>query len=116
MKPFWMLSILVIVIIVISGAGCITTQNASTNQTIDGITIPTTAGSPTPAEARQIAAAAYVYGYPLMWMDIYKDHQTAVQSPNATLSAAPINQLARPYQAQLTSGSLSAESQPFATY
>ena len=116
MKPFWMLSILVIVIIVISGAGCITTQNASTNQTIDGITIPTTTGSPTPAEARQIAAAAYVFGYPLVWTDVYKDHQTAVPAPNATLGVAPVNQLARPYQAQLTSGSLSAQSLPYATY
>ena len=118
MKPFWMLSILVIIIIVLSSAGCTspTTQNASTNQTIDGITIPTTTGSPTPAEARQIAAAAYVFGYPLVWTDVYKEHQTAVPAPNATLGVAPVNQLARPYQAQLTSGSLSAQSLPFATY
>ena len=118
MKPFWMLSVLVIVVIVLSGAGCTspTTQNASTNQTIDGITIPTTTGSPTPAEARQIAAAAYVFGYPLVWTDVYKDHQTAVPAPNATLGVAPVNQLARPYQAQLTSGSLSAQSLPYATY
>ncbi|MGZ7133822.1 MAG: DUF1254 domain-containing protein [Halobacteriota archaeon] len=118
MKPFWMLSILVIIIIVLSGAGCTspTTQSASTNQTIDGITIPATTGSPTPAEARQIAAAAYVFGYPLVWTDVYKEHQTAVPAPNATLGVAPVNQLARPYQAQLTSGSLSAQSLPFATY
>ncbi len=117
MKPFWMLSILIIIIVILSGAGCVTptTQNASTNQTIDGITIPTTTGPPTPAEARQIAAAAYVYGYPLVWDDVYKDHQTAVQSPNATLGVAPINQLARPYQAQLTSASLN-QPLPFPTY
>jgi len=118
MKPFWMLSIIIIIIIVLSSAGCIlpSPQKAVTNQTIDGITIPTTTGSPTPAEARQIAAAAYVYGYPLVFTDVYKDHQTALPAPNATLGAAPVNQLARPYQAQLTSGSLSAQPLPFATY
>ncbi len=117
MKPFWMLSILIIIIIVLSGAGCITptTQNASTNQTIDGITIPTTTGTPTPAEARQIAAAAYVYGYPLVWVDVYKDHQTAVPAPNVTLGVAPINQLARTYQGQLATASLNLPF-PFATY
>ena len=100
MKPFWMLSIIIIIIIVLSSAGCIlpSPQKAVTNQTIDGITIPTTTGSPTPAEARQIAAAAYVYGYPLVFTDVYKDHQTALPAPNATLGAAPVNQLARPYQ------------------
>jgi hypothetical protein len=36
-----------------------------------------------------------------------------VPAPNATLGAAPVNQLARPYQAQLTSGSLSAQSLPY---
>ncbi|MGZ4936992.1 MAG: DUF1254 domain-containing protein, partial [Halobacteriota archaeon] len=117
MKSFWMLSILVIIIIVLSGAGCVTptTQNASTNQTIDGITLPTTTGSPTPAEARQIAAAAYVFGYPLVWVDVYKDHQTAVQAPNSTLGVAPINQLARTYQGQLATASLNLPF-PFATY
>jgi hypothetical protein len=95
MKPFWMLSILVIIILVLSGAGCTspTTQNA--NQTIDGITIPTTTGSPTPAEARQIAAAAYVYGYPLVIMDVSKDVGTAAPTAEPTLGLAPINQLVR---------------------
>ena len=95
MKPFWMLSILVIVIIVISGAGCIlpSPQKAVTNQTIDGVTIPTTTGSPTPAEARQIAAAAYVYGYPLVILDVTKDQQTA--TPAAAPGVAPINQITR---------------------
>lgn len=117
MKPFWMLSIVVIIVVILASVGYVTstTQNASPAQTIDGITIPTTTGSPTPAEARQIAAAAYVFGYPLVWDDVLKDHQTAVPAPNATLGVAPINQLARPYQAQLTSGSLSAQSLPFAT-
>ena len=61
-----MFYILIIIILVLSSAGCTSpnTQNAPVNQTIDGITIPTSTGSPTPAEARQIAAAAYVYGYP----------------------------------------------------
>src|SRR5665647_2681884 len=79
MRPLWMLSIPVIIIILLSSAGCTspTTQSASTDQTIDGITLPTTTGSPTPAEARQIAAAAYVFGYPLVFMDVWKDHQTA---------------------------------------
>jgi hypothetical protein len=118
MKPFWMLSIVVIIVIILSSVGYVisTTQNTSTNQTIDGITIPTTTGPPTPAEARQIAAAAYVFGYPLVWTDVYKEHQTAVPAPNATLGVAPVNQLARPYRVQLTSGSLSAQSLPFATY
>ena len=97
MKPFWMLSILVIVIIVISGAGCIlpSPQKAVTNQTIGGITIPTTTGPPTPAEARQIAAAAYVYGYPLVIMDVSKVLGTAVPTSQPALGRAPINQLAR---------------------
>ncbi|MGZ4906857.1 MAG: hypothetical protein ACXV5T_09050, partial [Halobacteriota archaeon] len=79
MRPYWILSILAIIIIALSSAGCITptTQNASVNQTIDGITIPTTTGAPTPAEARQIATAAYVYGYPLVIMDVSKDVGTA---------------------------------------
>ena len=72
MKPFWMLSILVIIVIVLSGAGCVT-QSTSANQTIDGITIPTTTGSPTPAEARQIATAAYVFGYSLVVDNAVKD-------------------------------------------
>jgi hypothetical protein len=68
MKLFWMLSILIIIVVEISSAGCtsLITQSTSANQTIDGITIPTTTGSPTPSEVRQIAAAAYVYGYPLV--------------------------------------------------
>ena len=104
MRPYWILSILVIVIIVISCAGCITQppRNVTTTQTIDGITIPTTTGSPTPAEARQIAAAAYVYGYPLVFSDVFKDHQTAVPAPDPALGVAPVNQLARPYAAQTT--------------
>ncbi|MGZ4904927.1 MAG: DUF1254 domain-containing protein [Halobacteriota archaeon] len=102
MRPFWMLSILVIIIFVLSSAGCITptTQNASTNQTIDGITLPTTTGTPTPAEARQIAAAAYVYGYPLVFNDVLKEHQTAVPAPDPARGEAPINQIARAYQVQ----------------
>ena len=102
MRPHWILSILVIVVIIISGAGCVTPthQNAFTNQTIDGITIPTTTGPPTPAEARQIAAAAYVFGYPLVFMDVWKEHQTAVPAPDPARAVAPINQLVRPYQVQ----------------
>lgn len=104
MKPFWMLSIVVIIVIILASVGYVTstTQSASTTQTIGRITIPTTTGPPAPAEARQIAAAAYVYGYPLVFMDVYKDHQTAVPAPNATLGVAPVNQLARSYQAQAT--------------
>jgi hypothetical protein len=97
MKPFWMLSILVIIIIVLSSAGCTnqTTQNTSTHQTSGGITIPTTTGPPTPAEARQIAAAAYVYGYPLVLMNLTKDQQTAAPAPTSDGMAAPVNQFAR---------------------
>jgi len=110
MKPFWMLSILVIIVIVLSGAGC----TSPTTQTIDGITIPITTGSPTAAEARQVAAAAYVFGYPIVWDDVSKDHQTAVPAPDPALGAAPINQLARPYTAQLTASSNTPL--PFPTY
>ncbi|MGA2884007.1 MAG: DUF1254 domain-containing protein [Halobacteriota archaeon] len=102
MKPFWKLSIVVIIVVILASVGYVasTTQGASTTQTIDGITIPTTTGPPTPAEARQIAAAAYVFGYPLVFNDVLKDHQTAVPAPNATLGVAPVNQLVRPYQVQ----------------
>ena len=117
MKPFWMLSIVVVIVVILASVGYVTstTQGASTTQTIGGIMIPTTTGSPTPAEARQIAAAAYVFGYPLVFMDVLKEHQTAVPAPNSTLGVAPINQLARPYQAQLTAGSL-VQPMPIATY
>lgn len=87
-----MFCIIVIAITVISSAGCTTqtTQNATSgNQTIGGITLPTTTGPPTPPEAQQIAAAAYVYGYPLTIMDVTKDQMTAVPAPSAI--AAPIN-------------------------
>jgi hypothetical protein len=114
MKPFWMLSIVVIIVVILSSVGYVisTTQSASTNQTIGGITIPTTTGSPTPAEARQIAAAAYVYGYPLVFMDVWKDHQTAVPSPDLARGVAPINQLVRQYQAQSTAATGVSASYP----
>ena len=118
MKPFWMLSILVIIIIVLSSAGCTspTTQSTSANQTIDGITIPTTTGSPTPAEARQIAAAAYVFGYPLVFIDVWKDHQTAVPSPDLARGIAPVNQLARLYQAPPTAATSNPYTYPNADF
>src|SRR5208337_3673530 len=98
MKPYWMLCIIIIAIIVISSAGCTTQTTTSGNQTIGGITIPTTTGSPTPAEARQIAAAAYVFGYPLVIMNVSEGQQTAVPAPTAPPTAplaAPINQFAK---------------------
>lgn len=73
-------------------------RNATSNdQTIGGITIPTTTGAPTPAVARQIAAAAYVYGYPLVIMDVTKDQLTATPAPIVTtgILAAPINQFVK---------------------
>ncbi|HXY87306.1 MAG TPA: hypothetical protein VEG44_02600 [Candidatus Acidoferrales bacterium] len=53
MKPHWLLCIIAISIMIISGTGCAAQiQNASSaTQTIGGITIPTTTGPPTPAEA-----------------------------------------------------------------
>jgi hypothetical protein len=85
--------------LVIATVGCTTqtTQNAttSTNQTIGGITLPTTTGSPTPAEAQQIAAAAYVFGYPLVLMDATQAQQTAVLAPTPDGTRAPINQFVR---------------------
>jgi len=107
MKSFWMLSVLVIIYVLISHAACtsLATQSTSANQTIDGITIPTTTGSATPAEARQIAAAAYVYGYPLVFIDVWKDHQTAVPLPDLARGVAPVNQLVRLYKVQPTTSS-----------
>lgn len=100
MRPFWMFTIVIMIILVLSSAGCtsLNTRNVSTSQTIDGITIPTTTGPPTPAEARQIAAAAYVYGYPLVFMDVLKEHQTAVPAPETARGLAPVNQMLRVYQ------------------
>ncbi|MGA3360127.1 MAG: DUF1254 domain-containing protein [Halobacteriota archaeon] len=90
--------LILIALLVVAACGCATTtQNATTsaNQTIGGITLPTTTGPPTPAEARQIAAAAYVYGYPLVLMDLTKDRQTAAPAPTSDGTAAPVNQFAR---------------------
>ena len=100
MRPFPMFGIVIMIIFILCSAGCISpnTRNASPNQTIDGITIPTTTGPPTPAEARQIAAAAYVYGYPLVFMDVLKEHQTAVPAPDTARGLAPVNQMVRAYQ------------------
>jgi hypothetical protein len=94
MKPFWKLSIVIIIVIILSSVGYVTstTQGASTTQTIGGITIPTTTGPPTPAEARQIAAAAYVFGYPLVIADAVKNVQTAVPAPSGN-GRAPINEI-----------------------
>jgi hypothetical protein len=99
MRPFW-ISGVIILIVALACTGC-TTQNpgtATASQTIDGITIPTTTGPPTPDEARQIAAAAYVYGYPLVFMDVLKEHQTAVPAPDILRGLAPANQMVRVYQ------------------
>ncbi len=90
--------VIVIVVLLCTGCTSLNTRNASTNQTIDGITIPTTTGPATPAEARQIAAAAYVYGYPLVFMDVLKEHQTAVPAPDTPRGLAPANQMVRVYQ------------------
>jgi hypothetical protein len=93
MKPFWMLSIVVIIVVILASVGYVTstTQSATITQTIDGITIPTTTGPPTLAEARQIAAAAYVFGYPLVFIDVWKDHQTAVPALDLARGIAPVN-------------------------
>ena len=94
MKSYWMLCVILIAAIVISAAGC-TTQTTATNQTIGGITIPTTTGPPTEAEARQIAAAAYVFGYPLVLTAATEAQQTAVPAPTPEGTRAPINQFVR---------------------
>ena len=55
MKPYWILCIIAIAIIVISSSGCAaqTIESATSGtQTIGGITIPTTTGPPTPTEAQ----------------------------------------------------------------
>jgi hypothetical protein len=99
MRPFWIFGV-VILIVALSCTGCTTQKppTATASQTIDGITIPTTTGPPTPDEARQIAAAAYVYGYPLVFMDVLREHQTAVPAPDILRGLAPVNQMMRVYQ------------------
>ncbi len=99
MRAFWIFAV-IILIIALSCTGC-TTQNrpaVPAGQTIDGITIPGTNGPPTTDEARQIAAAAYVYGYPLVFMDALREHQTAVPAPDILRGLAPANQMVRVYQ------------------
>ncbi|MGZ7194468.1 MAG: DUF1254 domain-containing protein [Halobacteriota archaeon] len=90
--------LILIALLAIAACGCTTTtQNATTsaNQTIGGITFPTTMGPPTAAEAQQIAAAAYVFGYPLVLMDATKAQQTAASAPTPDGSRAPVNQFVR---------------------
>jgi len=65
------------------------------HQMIGGITLPTTTGPPTPAEVQQIATAAYVFGYPLVLMELSKDQLTAVPAPDPDKLAAPINQFVK---------------------
>ena len=63
-------------------------------QTIGGLTLPTSTGSPTPEEAEQIAQAAYVYGFPLVTMDGTLAQLTNV--PSAQTFSAPVNQFNKP--------------------
>ncbi len=99
MKPSWIISILIILLLFSSVYGIsMNTKKTSTNQKFEELMIPTTTGSPTPEEARQIAAAAYVYGYPLVFMDVLKERQTAVSAPEIERGLAPFNQMVRVYQ------------------
>lgn len=100
MRLFLVLSTCIIFTLFLSNAGVASqnTQNTPIVQIIDGITIPTTDGVPTPEEARQIAAAAYVYGYPLVFMDALSEHNTAVPSLDLPHGVAPFNQLIRAYE------------------
>ena len=91
---------IVIILVVLFSSGCtsLNIRNVSANQTIDGITIPITTGPPTASEARQIAAAAYVYGYPLVFMDVLKEYQTAVPAADPARGLGPANQMVRAYR------------------
>ncbi|MBP1928930.1 hypothetical protein J2741_001477 [Methanolinea mesophila] len=90
----------IILIVALLCAGCTSRNLPATpaSQAIGGITIPTTTGPPSPDEARQIAAAAYVYGYPLVFMEVLREHQTAVTAPDILRGLAPANQMVRVYQ------------------
>ena len=59
MKAFWMLSILVVIVVTLASVGYVISTNPENVDSDDrGITIPTTTGPPTSAEAWQIAAAS----------------------------------------------------------
>ncbi len=63
-------------------------------QSIGGLTLPTSTGSPSREEAKQIAQAAYVYGFPLVTMENTRDQLTNVKS--AETFSAPVNQFNKP--------------------
>ena len=54
--------------------------------------LPTGTGAPTPKEAEQIAAAGFIYGFPLLIMSRTADQLTAVEAPRGF--QAPWNQFA----------------------
>ena len=58
------------------------------------MTLPTSTGSPTPDEAKQIAKAAYVFGFPLVVMNGTEAQLTNV--PSAETFSAPVNQFNTP--------------------
>ena len=70
------------------------TSTDGTTQTIGGVTLPTSTGSPTPDEAKQIAKAAYIFGFPLVVMNGTKAQLTNV--PSAQPTSAPVNQFNTP--------------------
>ena len=69
-------------------------SSAGTQSNGGGITLPTSTGSPTPDEAKQIAKAAYVFGFPLVVMHGTEAQLTNV--PSAQPFSAPVNQFNTP--------------------
>jgi len=67
---------------------------SGSTQTIGGLTLPTSTGTPTPKEAEQIAQAGYTFGFPLVAMKSTMDQVTKV--PKAEAHAAPVNQFNTP--------------------
>ena len=69
-------------------------SSAGTQSDGGGVTLPTSTGTPTPDEAKQIAKAAYVFGFPLVVMNGTKAQLTNVSA--AEPISAPVNQFNTP--------------------
>jgi hypothetical protein len=77
-----------------STAAAASSSATGSTHTIGGVTLPTSTGSPTRDEAKQIATAAYVFGFPLVAMNGTEAQVTNVHSPGPI--SAPVNQFNTP--------------------